>query len=326
MPSPATERSARVGASDPAAGAATALAGGAAALAGAATTLREAGVPEPRRDARLLLAHATRSGPEALLAEPGRALDDDDRRTFAALVARRAAREPVSRIVGRREFWSLDFRLTPQTFDPRPDSETLVEAVLEGIADRAAPLALLDLGTGSGCLLLALLSELPNAWGLGVDDDERALGAARANARALGLGGRASFVVGDWGSALDNPFNVVVTNPPYIRQQDIAALAPEVAAHEPRRALAGGDDGLAAYRALAPSLGRLLAADGMAAIEVGDGQASAVATVLGGAGLVVSSARRDLAGGLRCLVAGSEKRFDVKTRKWLESGLDGTTL
>jgi len=277
-----------------------------AALAAATARLAAAGVPAPRRDARLLLVRALDGGRETLLAAPETPLGGAAARAFETLLARRAAREPVSRILGRREFWSLEFRITPHTLDPRPDSETVVGAALERLPGAGDGLELLDLGTGCGALLLALLSERPGARGVGVDRSEGAARAARENARALGLAGRARFVVGDWGGALGGRFNLVVTNPPYVREADIAALEPEVARYEPRGALAGGGDGLAAYRALAPDLARLLKPGAVAALEIGAGRAAEVAAILKGAGLAVESAHRDLAGMVRCLVARRE--------------------
>ncbi len=278
-----------------------------AAVAGALTEavahLGAAGVPQPRRDARLLLARALGARPETLVAAPDRTLEAGETEVFSRLVARRAAREPISRILGRREFWSLEFRLTPHTFDPRPDSETVVAAVLDWLPERSARLKLLDLGTGSGCLLLALLSELPRAWGLGIDCSEGAIRGARANAEALGLERRVRFAVGHWGASLGGAFDVVVTNPPYVAEAEIGRLAAEVARYEPYPALAGGADGLGAYRALAPDLRRLLAPDGVAAVEIGAGQEARVAAILGRWGLELAQSRRDLSGTVRCLLA-----------------------
>ena len=286
-----------------------------AALASGAARLGAAGVPEPRRDARLLLAHALGARPEALIAAPEKELDAAQAEAYSRLIARRAAREPVSRILGRREFWSLEFRITPDAFDPRPDSETVVAAVLDWLPARDARLRLLDLGTGSGCLLISLLSELPNAWGLGIDCSAGAVRTARANAEALGFGSRAHFAVGHWGTAVNGAFNVVVTNPPYIAEADIAALAAEVAGYEPYHALAAGADGLGAYRALAADLPRLLAPGGVAAIEIGDGQAARVAPILRRAGLALAEARRDLAGTVRCLVAREQEKQPCQDKK-----------
>ncbi len=276
----------------------------------AARRLAAAGVEEPRRDARLLLADALAIGQGTLLTADDRPVDAGAAARFAAHVARRAAREPVSRILGVREFWSLPFRLTKATLDPRPDSETLVEAALATLSDRAAPLRLLDLGTGSGCLLLALLAELPQATGLGIDNDPAALAAALENARALGLAVRAEFRIGDWGRGLAERFDLVVANPPYIVEGDIAGLAPEVALHEPRGALSGGVDGLDAYRLLAPQLAGLLRGAGSAVLEFGRGQERDVETLLTAEGLEIRGFHRDLGGNLRCVVAacGSAKK------------------
>lgn len=252
-----------------------------------------------RREARLVVAAALGLDPGELLGWPEREIDDVTHARAAEFIRRRAAGEPLSRLRGMREFWSLNFALSPETLDPRPETETLVAAALDAVPDRAAPLRLLDLGTGTGCLLLALLSELPSAWGLGVD---RAFGAAltaRANAAALGLSRRAAFLVGDWADAIDGIFDLIVSNPPYIPSGEIATLAPEVR-HDPRRALDGGADGLEAYRALAPQLARLLG--GTAAVEVGAGQARGVVDIMRDAGLDVCGIRPDLAGIDRCLV------------------------
>lgn len=273
------------------------------ALQKAATMLAAAGVADARREARLLLAQIWSEDASTLLAHPERPLTAEDERSFSAAAARRARREPASRIAGRREFWSLPFLLNADTLDPRPDSETLVEAVMEARPDRAAPLSVLDLGTGTGCLLLAVLTEYPLAHGIGVDISQGALEAARANAVALGLNHRASFVQGDWGSGLSARFDVILCNPPYIPDGEIDALEPEVARWEPRLALAGGPDGLSCLRRLAPQLVDLLCADGMAAIEIGAGQADAASALLVDAGLQIAAIRLDLAGVPRCVLA-----------------------
>lgn len=266
--------------------------------------LAAAGVATPRLDARVLLCHALGCGPETLVGHGDRALNPAAAGRFAAGVTRRAGREPVAAITGRRGFWTLDLIVTGATLDPRPDSETVIEAVLARLGDRARPLRLLDLGTGSGCLLLALLAELPAATGVGIDRDPEAVRVARANAGRNGLASRAAFAVGDWASAIAGRFDVVVANPPYIPTADIAGLAPEVAHHEPRAALDGGADGLDAYRAIVPALpGVLLGAGGLAAFEVGQGQADVVAGLLAGRGFVAVEHARDLAGIARVVVA-----------------------
>ncbi len=294
----------------------------AAALAEAARRLAGAGVEEPRREATVLLGHVLGLDRAALFARPDRPLAPREAAAFAAAVARRCRREPSAYVTGAREFWSLDFRVTPATLIPRPDSETLVAAALDTVADRAATLEILDLGTGSGCLLAALLVELPRARGLGVDIDPRAAAVAAGNLRRLGLGARARVAVGDWGAALAGRFDLVVCNPPYVPAGEIDGLAPEVAAFEPRRALAGGDDGLAAYRRLAPEIARLLAPGGAAVVEIGAGQAAAVGAIFAASRLAVAARRRDLARIERCLVlrhAGIEKNGPSR-KKSLETG------
>ncbi len=263
--------------------------------------LRDAGVDTPGLDARLLVEHALGLTRDQLLTRADDPLSDADAARALDLVARRAAREPVGRILGHREFWTVDLALNPDTLEPRPDTETVVEAALDAIPDRAAPLRLLDLGTGTGCILLALLAELPNATGLGVDLSPGAVAAAAANAGRNGLEGRARFRTGDWGAGLDERFDLVVSNPPYIPSADIAGLQPEVRDHDPARALDGGADGLDAYRAIAAQLPGLLVPGGSAALEVGQGQAAAVARLLEAAGLSVTGLFRDLGGVERCV-------------------------
>ncbi len=272
-------------------------------LAGATATLAAAGFDEPRRQARRLVAAATDLSAAEVFARPERTLGGAAAARVATMLERLVAREPLSRIVGSREFWGLEFALSADTLDPRPDSETVVEAVLARLPDRARPYRLLDLGTGTGCLLLALLSELPQASGIGIDI---ALGAARTahdNAKALGFGDRARFAVGDWGEALAGRFDAIVANPPYIATAILAALPPEVRKYDPRRALDGGDDGLAAYRAIAADLPRLLPGGGVFAAELGAGQADAVAAILMQSGLALDGFMSDLAGIVRCVIA-----------------------
>lgn len=275
------------------------------ALRRAGTRLAEAGVDSARLDARVLLCHALGCAREALVGHGGRRLDAETRQRFETLIARRAAREPVAYITGEREFWSLPFAVTRATLSPRPETETVVAAVLDRVARGARPRRLLDLGTGSGCLLLALLAELPEAAGVGVDASEAAVRVARDNAARLGLTQRATFIVGDWTAPIGARFDAIVANPPYVASGAIAALAPEVATYEPRLALDGGPDGLTAYRAIARSLSDVLDDGGLAAFEVGAGQATAVVAMLAGAlpGTTVIETVRDLAQVERCVVA-----------------------
>jgi release factor glutamine methyltransferase len=236
------------------------------------------------------------------MAFPERIVESQACARLQELVARRATREPMAQILGRREFWSLTFRVTPDTLDPRPDSETLVHAVLDQVPDRSASLRLVDFGTGTGCLLLSLLHELPHATGLGVDLSEAALAVAEENAKSLGLGARASFQLGNWDAGIAPAFDIVLSNPPYIPSGDIAALQPEVASFEPRQALDGGADGLDAYRRLAPAAARLLPSGGLAAFEAGFGQAESVTAIGQAAGLRHVATARDLGAVQRCVL------------------------
>ncbi|MEM7224158.1 MAG: peptide chain release factor N(5)-glutamine methyltransferase [Pseudomonadota bacterium] len=269
----------------------------------AAAELRAAGIEEARRDARLLLSHTLDVTLDQIIGYPERPMAPVAQRRFAALVARRGRREPVSRILGYREFWSLPFEITPDTLDPRPESEILVEAVLREIGPKGGDLEILDLGSGSGCLLLALLWELPEARGLGLDIAPGAVETASGNAATLGLAARAAFKLGDWTEGISGSWQVIVSNPPYIRDGDLTELAPEVALYEPRQALAGGADGLKAYRRMIPQAAGLLAAGGLLALEIGHGQANAVSSLLTAAGLCIIGRERDLAGVERCLLA-----------------------
>ena len=278
-------------------------------LAAAVGRLEAAGIEAPRLDARLLLGAACGASLEALAAEPERPLSEDERARCEALLLRRLAREPLARILGAREFWSLPFRLVPEALVPRPESETLVEAALELVEGDGQGSSVLDLGTGSGCLLLAFLSARREAEGIGVDLSAAAVRLARENAFALGLSARARFLVGDWDAALAGQFALVLANPPYVPDGEIASLMPEVARFEPHLALAGGGDGLARYRELAPALGRCLAPGGHALIELGQGQGDAVRAIMAAAGLHSVGRRLDLAGNERCLIISPAPRL-----------------
>jgi release factor glutamine methyltransferase len=270
-------------------------------LADATARLKSAGIDQPMREARLLLAEASGLAFSTIMAWPEREIGETER--FKALLDRRLGFEPLSRILGRREFWSLDFALGPDTLDPRPDSETLVEAVLDAIADRRAPLRLVDFGTGTGCLLLALLSELPNAWGLGLDKSFGAAKVAKANARRLGFADRACFAVGDWDAGLLGRFDIMVSNPPYIPSAEIDGLMPEVRLFDPLAALDGGADGLAPYRILVPAATRLLMPGGLMALECGQGQAVTITSLMARQNVPSVEIKRDLAGIERVIVA-----------------------
>ncbi len=249
----------------------------------------------PRLDAELLMAHALGMEREALLLGQNRGGVPG---AFADLVARRGAGEPLAYITGRRAFWTIELEVTPAVLIPRPDSETLLEAAVTHFA-AAGPATVLDLGTGSGALLLAALDQWPDAHGLGVDRSAAALAVARRNAARLGLAGRARFVRDDWGEGLAGRFDLLLCNPPYVETN--APLPRDVARHEPHAALFAGADGLDAYRRLAPELGRLIAPGGLAAIEIGASQGTAAAALFAAAGLPVA-VRQDLAGRDRCLL------------------------
>jgi release factor glutamine methyltransferase len=275
----------------------------AAVLDSVAAALTGAGFDEPRRRARRLVAAALGVSEASVFAHQGDVLAAAEQGRIAALLRRSLAHEPLSRFVGRREFWGLDLMLSPETLDPRPDSETVVEAILARLPERRGRYRFLDLGTGTGCLLLALLSEYPEASGVGIDIAAGAACTARGNAERLRLGDRAAFVVGDWGRAMVGGFDAVVANPPYIASAAISALPPEVRNYDPWPALDGGADGLQAYRAIAADLPRLLHPAGCFATEIGAGQANAVAGILAAAGLRIERLVLDLAGIVRCLVA-----------------------
>lgn len=270
----------------------------------ASSRLEAAGIETPAREARLLLAHASGLSGTRIMAYPEQTIDPAAAAAFDHLVARRVQREPVSRILGTREFWSLDFVVTTATLDPRPDSETIVEAALDRIPGKNAAITIIDFGTGTGCLLLALLSERPRAFGIGVDRSEAAARVAADNARRLGFADRAQFMVGDWADALAGSVDLIVSNPPYIPAGEIAGLEPEVRAHDPLTALVGGTDGLDPYRLLTPAVARLLRPGGAVVFEVGQGQADAVADLATAAGLVLQELRRDLGGIARAVVLG----------------------
>jgi release factor glutamine methyltransferase len=271
----------------------------------AARAFREARLATPELDARLLLCHAADLTHEAYVAGLNYPLPSEAAGRLGAYVERRLGGEPVSRIVGMREFYGRPFRIDRSTLDPRPDTETLIEAVL-GLVDRESPLTILDLGTGSGCILVTLLAELPRATGVGVDASHPALRLAKTNARALGVAGRASFLVSDWLEAVEGCFDLVVANPPYLSSADMDGLAREVADHDPRSALDGGPEGLSAYRRIVPDLGKVLRPDGLALLETGPAQAEPVSRLLAEAGLEVGEQQRlwrDLAGRPRVVAA-----------------------
>ncbi len=265
--------------------------------------LKAAGVETPLLDARLLLVSALGLDVLALLAAPETVVEPALAEQARTCFARRAAHEPVGRILGEREFRGLRFRLSAGTLEPRPDSEVVVEAALEAVETRRnAPLQLLDLGTGTGCLLIALLAELPAASGTGIDLSADALATARTNAALNNVAGRSAFIQGNWLAGLVGPYDLVISNPPYIARADIEQLAPEVRLHDPVVALDGGEDGLAAYRQLAKSLPPVLARDAIVVLEIGAGQAVDVTALFADAGFLKVGERADLGGHVRGLV------------------------
>jgi release factor glutamine methyltransferase len=256
-------------------------------------------------DARILVGAALGLDLTGMISAASRILTSDESIRLEDFARRRLAGEPVARIVALREFWGLSLALSAETLVPRPDTETVVELALEML--RAAPgpdrrLHIADLGTGSGAILLALLSELPNACGFGTDISEDALQTAHNNAIRLGFAARATFVACDYAKALSGPFDLIVSNPPYVRSADIAGLATEVRDHDPLAALDGGTDGLDAYRALIPQAAALLEPGGVLVVEAGDGQANAIGELMTAAGLTLERpAKADLAGVLRAV-------------------------
>lgn len=268
------------------------------ALREASARLTAAGVPDAPRDARLLLAHARGLPPDRLTLHMADPLVPEALARFEALVAARARRAPVSHLTGQRLFWGRRFAVTPDVLDPRPETETLVALALAEPFSRV-----LDLGTGSGCILLSLLADRPGATGLGVDVSAAALQVAQRNAEALGLGGRAAFRCSDWCADVAGQFDLIVSNPPYIALAEMPGLSPEVRDHEPHLALTDGADGLAAYRRIAAQAPGHLAPGGRLLLEIGPTQGAAVAGLMRDAGLAGVSVHPDLDGRDRVVLA-----------------------
>lgn len=272
-----------------------------------AQAFHTAGIEAADVDGRLLVGHALHLDRARLIAQSDRILEAREINVISALAARRLKREPVSRILGQKEFWSIALAITPDVLVPRPETETVVEGALDFVVRgglRMEKLRILDIGTGSGALLLALLRELPNATGTGTDISTGALKVARENAARCGVEGRCTFVVCDIASVVEGPFDLLVSNPPYIAHSEITSLAPEVKNYDPTVALDGGDDGLAAYRAIAADAKRLLAPGARMFVELGAGQEAAVRDLFTNVGLIAGIARTDLAGIPRVLGAG----------------------
>ena len=280
------------------------------AFVGAAAVLREAGITTPELDARLLLCHAAGLSHEAYGAGAGGPVQPATLARFGTAIDRRLKREPVARITGTREFYGRGFTIAPPALDPRPDTETLIEAALAVVERRGwrdRTLSLLDLGTGTGCILVTLLAELPRAQGLGTDLSPSALALAAANAVRLGVGSRAAFMAADWLDGIAGKFDLVLSNPPYLASGEISGLAPEVAAYDPMLALDGGPDGLDAYRRIAAGAPAVLAEGGRLLVEIGAGQAAQVSDIFRAAGLKLDPSQaigRDLAGRPRVVACG----------------------
>jgi release factor glutamine methyltransferase len=268
-----------------------------------ASRLEAAGCETAKLDARLILEHATGLSRSDLIARPETPVTQQHLQLLEAMVARREAGEPVSRILGEREFYGRKFEVTPAVLDPRPDTETLVNAALQLLAGLEAP-RILDIGTGSGAIIVTLLAEVPSAVGVATDHSREALAVAARNAHLNGVAGRLKLVEADWATGIDGLFDLVVSNPPYIRQADIAGLSREVREHDPHLALSGGTDGLEAYRSLLPQAASLLASGGHVIVEFGAGQHDAVAALASGCGLalVADGFVSDLGGHVRCAV------------------------
>lgn len=270
----------------------------------ASQALEQAGIEDARREARLLLCWATGRDLGGLLSLDG--VEPAQELRFAEALKRRLEREPLAFITGETGFWTLDLETGRDTLIPRADSEALIEALLDVCPDRSAPLSILDLGTGTGCLLLAALSEYPQARGVGVDLSPQAAALAKRNSVRTGLEKRSAFLAGSWADALTGRFDVVLSNPPYIESGDLARLMPEVLQYEPARALDGGADGLDAYRILCAALPGLLVRGGYAILEMGIGQIDAVSALGTASGLRDVAHKADLGGIERALVLQSD--------------------
>ena len=270
-------------------------------------SFRASGVDEAEADARVLVGHALHLDRARLVAQSDRVLETREVTVISALATRRLRREPVSRILGQKEFWSLPISVTPDVLVPRPETETVVEAALDFIMRsglRLEKLRILDIGTGSGALLIALLNELPNAAGTGTDVSSAALDVARTNAARCRVDPRCNFIVCNIANGVHGPFDLIVSNPPYIAHDEIVTLAPEVRNFDPQVALDGGQDGLDVYRSIARDAKRILAPGGRLFVELGVGQDQQVRALFTKSGLSPGIPRKDLAGIPRVLGAG----------------------
>jgi release factor glutamine methyltransferase len=266
----------------------------------AAESFMHVGIPTPQLDARVLMNHSLGITSETLMNSGSKNLSETEASKYRKLVERRLKREPIAYITGRKEFWSMNFNVSSSTLVPRPDSETLVEAVLADFP-RGKSLRVLDLGTGSGCLLLSILSEFANATGVGVDLSPEAVKIATENAEKLGLSERVVFKVSDWATNLNGEFDIIISNPPYIPSQQITVLDQEVRDYEPRAALDGGKDGLDCYRIIIPQTARLITESGKIYFEIGNGQDEEVRKIGTASGLNFVKEAQDLAGTIRVI-------------------------
>lgn len=270
----------------------------------AAALLRDKGLDTPSLDARLLVGHVLGLAHDRIVAAPDRPISPQEWTAIATALARRLDHEPVSRILGYREFWGRRFLLSPATLDPRPETETLVETALDIlVANRIECPRLLDVGTGTGCILLTMLAELPRATGTATDIDPDALAVARRNAELIGVADRATFIEADGLEDLAGPFDMILSNPPYIRTAEIPTLAPEVRQYDPPLSLDGGQDGLDLYRRIICEA-RRVAPGGWIVLEIGHDQATAVLEIANRSGAVAEETKTthiDLAGLDRCV-------------------------
>jgi release factor glutamine methyltransferase len=264
-------------------------------------SLKDSGIPSYSLDADLIMAHVLKTSKEEVFCHPERILYPNQDAEFKRLIAERYARKPMAHILGVREFWERSFKVTQDTLDPRPDSESLIEQVLQLYKNLPKPKRIIDFGTGTGCLLLTLLSEFDESQGVGVDISETAIAVAQENAEKLGLAKRTSFVVSNWGKKIKGEYDLIISNPPYIKKSDIDGLEPEVSTYEPKQALDGGDGGLDCYIILASDIFPLLAEGGFAVLEHGIGQEADVKRILENNGFKFVANKPDLSGINRCV-------------------------
>jgi release factor glutamine methyltransferase len=278
-------------------------------------TLAQAKIENYQLDARILLEHATGLSKEMIIMSPEQNLSPAQLEIFEQLIKRRAMREPVSHLIGRREFFGRDFLVNKHVLDPRPDSETLISAIIAVVSDPQACLNILDLGTGSGCLLLTTLLEFPQSRGLGIDISAEAIAVAKINSMKLGLGKRSSFVVNCWGEDVNDQFDIIISNPPYIENLAVTKLEPEVVLYEPHLALLGGESGLDCYFQIASDIAKLLSHSGYAVIECGQGQEKEITNIFAAVNLKAVNYSADLSGTIRCITFVKNKTINEKSKQ-----------